>query len=262
MPRFAANLTMMFNEHAFLDRFDAAATAGFDQVEFLFPYDHPAGLVAERIRRAGLSVVLMNLPAGRWEAGERGIAALPSRADEVRDAFERATPYIRALNVPRVHLMAGIAPNDDEHERAYRDAVTWCAGRAAELGVDIMLEPVNRRDMPGYFMSDVDAAVHLIEELGLPNVRLQLDIYHAQIIHGDVTTRIRRLIEYLGHVQIASVPSRHEPDGEELNYPFLFDELDRLGYEGCIGCEYRPRGRTEEGLGWLAAYGHRAKVTS
>ncbi|WP_448095830.1 2-oxo-tetronate isomerase [Luteibacter yeojuensis] len=262
MPRFAANLTMMFNEHAFLDRFAAAASAGFDQVEFLFPYDHPAGLVAERVRRAGLSVVLMNLPAGRWEAGERGLAALPSRAGEVREAFERAVPYILELKVPRVHLMAGIAPNDDEHGRAYRDAVAWCAERAAELGVDIMLEPVNRRDMPGYFMSDVDAAVHLIEELGLPNVRLQLDIYHAQIIHGDVTTRLRRVFEHLGHVQIASVPSRNEPDGEELNYPFLFDELDRLGYEGYVGCEYRPRGRTEEGLGWLAAYGHRSKVTS
>lgn len=262
MPRFAANLTMMFNEYAFLDRFDAAASAGFDRVEFLFPYDHPPGSVAERVRRAGLSVVLMNLPAGRWDAGERGLAALPSRAGEVREAFERAAPYIRELEVPRVHLMAGIAPNDDEHGRAYRDAVAWCAGRAAELGVDIMLEPVNRRDMPGYYLSDVDAAVRLIEELGLPNVRLQLDIYHAQIIHGDVTTRLRRVIEHLGHVQIASVPSRNEPDGEELNYPFLFDELDRLGYEGCVGCEYRPRGRTEEGLGWLAAYGHRAKVTS
>lgn len=260
MPRFAANLTMMFNEHAFLDRFDAAAAAGFSDVEFLFPYDHPVGLVAERIQRAGVSVVLMNLPAGQWDAGERGLAALPSRADDMREAFERAVPYIRALSVPRVHLMAGIAPNDDRHWRAYRDAVTWCAARAGELGVDIMLEPVNRRDMPGYFMSDVDEAVTFIRGLGLPNVKLQLDIYHAQIIHGDVTTRLRRVIEELGHVQIASVPSRNEPDGEELNYPFLFSELDRLGYRGHVGCEYRPRGRTEDGLEWLAAYADGAKV--
>lgn len=262
MPRFAANLTMMFNEHAFLDRFDAAAAAGFRDVEFLFPYDHPVDIVADRIQRAGVSVVLMNLPAGDWNAGERGLAALPTRADDVRAAFERAAPYIRALHVPRVHLMAGIAPDDDEHRRAYRDAVTWCAARAAEIGVDLLLEPINRRDMPGYFMSDVDAAVALIRELGLPNLRLQLDIYHAQIIHGDVTMRLRRVIDHLGHVQIASVPSRNEPDGEELNYPFLFEELDRLGYSGHMGCEYRPRGRTEDGLGWLASYGHSTTVAA
>ena len=251
MPRFAANLTMMFNEHAFLDRFDAAAAAGFKDVEFLFPYDWPVGQVTERVRRAGVSVVLMNLPAGDWAAGERGLAALPGRAFDVREAFARATPYIHALDTPRVHLMAGIAPNDDDHWEAYREAVHWCAAGAAELGVDLLLEPINRRDMPGYFMSDVDAALALIDELDLPALRLQLDLYHAQIIHGDVTTRLRRAMPKLGHVQIASVPSRNEPDGEELDYAFLFAELDRLGYNGHVGCEYRPRGRTEDGLGWF-----------
>jgi hydroxypyruvate isomerase len=260
MPRFAANLTMMFNEHDFLDRFDAAAAAGFEAVEFLFPYDYPVEQVVERVQRNGLTVVLMNLPAGDWAAGERGMAALPSRAADMRSAFERATPYIRALRVPRVHLMAGIAPNDEYHWRAYRESVRWCASQALLLGIDVLLEPVNRRDMPGYFMSDVDAALALIEELHLPNVRLQLDLYHAQIIHGDVTTRLRRAMPVLGHVQVASVPSRHEPDGEELNCAFLFDELDRLGYGGHIGCEYRPRGRTEDGLGWLAAWTNGAKA--
>jgi len=262
MSRFAANLTMMFNEHAFLDRFDAAAAAGFDAVEFLFPYDYPVEQVVERVERNGLAVVLMNLPAGDWNAGERGMAALPERAGDVRKAFERATPYIRALRVPRVHLMAGIAPNDEAHWSAYGESIRWCAEQAMSLGIDVLLEPVNRRDMPGYFMSDVDAALALIENFRLPNLRLQLDLYHAQIIHGDVTTRLRRAMPVLGHVQVASVPSRHEPDDEELNYAFLFAELDRLGYAGHIGCEYRPRGRTEDGLGWLARWANGAKVAA
>ncbi|PTR35499.1 hydroxypyruvate isomerase [Luteibacter sp. OK325] len=262
MPRFAANLTMMFNEHDFLDRFDAAAAAGFGAVEFLFPYDHPVEQVVDRVERSGLAVVLMNLPAGDWAAGERGMAAIPARAADVRAAFERATPYIRALRVPRVHLMAGIAPNDDHHWRAYRESIRWCAEQAMALSVDVLLEPVNRRDMPGYFMSDVDAALTLIDELRLPNLKLQLDLYHAQIIHGDVTTRMRRAMPVLAHVQVASVPSRHEPDGEELNYAFLFAELDRLGYTGHVGCEYRPRGRTEDGLGWLAPWMNGAEVAA
>jgi hydroxypyruvate isomerase len=190
------------------------------------------------------------------------MAAIPARAADMRDAFERATPYIRALRVPRVHLMAGIAPNDDLHWRAYRESIRWCAERAATLGVDVLLEPVNRRDMPGYFMSDVEAALFLIEELHLPNLRLQLDLYHAQIIHGDVTTRLRRAMPVLGHVQVASVPSRHEPDGEELNYTFLFSELDRLGYSGHVGCEYRPRGRTEDGLDWLVPWTNGSKAAA
>ncbi|MET0256325.1 MAG: 2-oxo-tetronate isomerase [Luteibacter sp.] len=251
MPRFAANLTMMFNEYAFLDRFDAAAAAGFRSVEFLFPYDHPVEEVVARVRRNALSVVLMNLPAGDWAAGERGMAALPGRAGDVRDALDRAMPYIHALEVPRVHLMAGLAGDEPAHWQAYREAIRWCAERLAAIDRELLIEPVNRRDMPGYFMSDVDAALALIDELRLPNLRLQLDLYHTQVIHGDVTTRMRRAMPVLGHVQVASVPSRHEPDGEELNYPYLFAELDRLGYAGHVGCEYRPRARTEDGLGWL-----------
>ena len=186
--------------------------------------------------------------------GERGLAAFPARADEVHANLERALPYIRALDVRRVHLMAGLAPRDEAHGRAYREAVRWCAQRLAAGGVELLLEPINGRDMPGYFLDDVDAAAALIEELGLPNLRLQFDVYHTQILHGDVSIRLRRLLPLIGHVQIASVPSRHEPDGEELHYPFLFAELDRLGYAGYVGCEYRPRGRTEDGLGWFAPY--------
>ena len=254
MPRFAANLTMMFNEHGFLDRFDAAAAAGFQFVEFLFPYDHPPEAVAGRLRRNGLTPVLFNLPPGDWAAGERGLAALPERAAEVRENLAAALPYIRALGVGRVHLMAGLAEAGEAADRAYREAVRWCADRLADEGVTLVIEPINRRDMPGYYLADVDRAAALIVALARPNLRLQFDIYHAQIIHGDVTRRLQRLMPLIGHVQVASVPSRHEPDGEELNYPFLFAELDRLGYDGFVGCEYRPRGRTEDGLGWLAPY--------
>lgn len=255
MPNFAANLTMMFNEWAFLDRFDAAAEAGFAAVEFLFPYDHPPEAVAERLRRNGLTQALFNMPPGDWAAGERGVAALPGRFDDVAAGVERALDYAAATGVKRLHLMAGLAPSGDANAAAaYRRAVEHAAGRLAERGLDLLLEPINRRDMPGYFLNGFPAAEALIAELGLANVKLQFDLYHRQIIHGDVTMALRRLMPITGHVQIASVPSRNEPDGEELAYPFLFAELDRLGYVGFVGCEYRPRGATLDGLGWFAPY--------
>ncbi|MGI3777362.1 MAG: 2-oxo-tetronate isomerase [Janthinobacterium lividum] len=255
MPRFAANLTMMFTEWDFLDRFDAAAGAGFTAVEFLFPYDHAPDAVGERLRRNGLTPALFNLPPGDWAAGERGFAALAGREAELDAAVQRALPYVAATGVSRVHLMAGLAPSGDAGAMAvYRDSVRRVAGVLAEKGVTLVLEPINGRDMPGYFLNDIDAAAELIEEMALPNLALQFDLYHCQIIHGDVTTRMRRLMPMIGHVQVASVPSRHEPDGEELSYPFLFGELDRLGYEGFVGCEYRPRAGTLAGLGWFAPY--------
>ena len=254
MPRFAANLTLMFNELPFLDRFAAAARAGFAAVEFLFPYDHPAEAVAERLRAHGLAQALFNLPPGDWAAGERGLAALPERRDEMRDAFAAALPYIRATGVPAVHLMAGKTDRSAPHERAFREAVAWTAERLAALGVTLVLEPLNTRDNPGYHLVDFDAAAALVRDLALPNLKLQFDLYHCQILHGDVTRRLEALMPLVGHVQVASVPSRHEPDGEELNFPYLFDLLDRLGYGGYVGCEYRPRGRTEDGLGWFAPY--------
>ncbi|MBY5818184.1 hydroxypyruvate isomerase family protein [Rhizobium leguminosarum] len=255
MPVFAANLTMMFNEWAFLDRFDAAADAGFAAVEYLFPYEATPEAIAERLARNNLQQALFNLPPGDWAAGERGIAALPGRFDALKADVERALDYAAATGVRRLHLMAGIADRHDEDaSSAYRRSVTYAAGRLAEKGIDLLLEPINGRNMPGYFLNDFGVAERLIAECGLPNLKLQFDIYHRQIIHGDITIALRHLLPIAGHIQIASVPSRNEPDGEELNYPYLFGEIDRLGYDGFVGCEYIPRGHTLDGLGWFKPF--------
>ena len=258
MPRFAANLTMMFTEHAFADRFAAAADAGFTAVEFLFPYALEPDAVAERLRRHTLDVALFNMPPGDWEAGDRGVAALPARAGEVGPFLDTALRYAEATGVERLHLMAGIADRSDAQAvRSYRDAVVRCGEALGARGLELVLEPINGRDMPGYFLNDFGWTATLIDELGLPNVKLQFDLYHRQILHGDVTMALARMLPMIGHVQIASVPSRNEPDGEELNWPFLFTELDRLGYGGYVGCEYRPRAGTRDGLGWFAPYAGR-----
>ena len=255
MPRFAANLSMMFNELPFLDRFDAAAQAGFAAVEYLFPYEHPPEAIADRLRRNGLTQALFNLPPGNWAAGERGLAALADRFDELRDGVATALTYAAVTGVKRVHLMAGNADRRDAKAlAAYRKAVAWTAESVGAAGLDLLLEPINSRNMPGYFLNDFAFAESLIRELGLQNLKLQFDIYHRQIIHGDVTMAMRAMFPVIGHVQVASIPSRHEPDGEELNYPFLFEELDRLGYDGFVGCEYIPRVGTVAGLGWFAPY--------
>lgn len=255
MPVFAANLTMMFNEWPFLDRFDAAADAGFAAIEYLFPYEATPEAIAERLARNNLQQALFNLPPGDWAAGERGIAALPGRFDALKAGVERALDYAAATGVERLHLMAGLAdPNDEDAASSYRRSVVYVAGRLSEKGIDLLLEPINGRNMPGYFLDDFGAAERLIGELGLPNLKLQFDVYHRQIIHGDVVMALRRLMPITGHIQIASVPSRNEPDGEELNYPYLFGEIDRLGYDGFIGCEYIPRGHTLDGLGWFRPF--------
>jgi hydroxypyruvate isomerase len=243
---------MMFNEYPFLDRFAAAADAGFDAVEFLFPYDHPPEAIGTRLAQHGLTQALFNLPPGNWAAGERGLASLQDRADEMVDGTARALEYAAATGVTRLHLMAGLGDRHDPAAMArYRDAVVRTAETLAAHGIDLLLEPINARDMPGYFLNDIDATAALIRELGIGNLRLQFDMYHCQIIHGDITMRLRNNIKMIGHVQVASVPSRNEPDGEEVNYPFLFEELDRLGYAGIVGCEYRPRGATLDGLAWF-----------
>ncbi len=253
MPRFAANLSLMFTELPFLDRFAAAAAAGFGAVEFLFPYDYPAEEVKVRVDAAGVQVVLFNLPPGDWAAGERGIAVFPERAAEFSEGLARGLHYARVLGVPRLHLMAGIAPAGDAAAgQRYRAALVEAAGAAAEQGIDILLEPLNRFDMPGYFLNDFDAAVDLIAELGLPNVKLQFDIYHRQLMHGNVTRAIREMFAVIGHVQTASVPLRHEPGTGELDDFAVFRLLDEVGYAGHIGCEYRPAGATLDGLGWMA----------
>ena len=255
MPRFAANLSMMFTDVPFLDRFEAAAKTGFTAVEFLFPYDHPAEEVGKRLKGNGLTQALFNLPPGDWNGGERGFAALPERFDDLKKSLQTALPYAQATGVKRVHLMAGIAnrSNPKAVEAFYKSVAT-----AAEFfephGLDVVIEPINARNVPGYFLNDFNFAYDLINELKIANLKLQFDIYHCQIIHGDVTMRLREMMPIIGHVQIASIPSRNEPDGEELNYPFLFAELDRLGYGGFVGCEYNPRGKTTAGLAWFKPY--------
>jgi len=255
MPRFAANLTMMFNEVPFLDRFEAAAKAGFTAVEFLFPYAFPAEEIGRRLRANGLTQALFNLPPGNWDAGEKGFAALPERFADLKQSLHTALPYAEATGVKRVHLMAGIASRTDAKAvEAFYKSVAWSCEFFAPHGLDVVIEPINPRNVPGYFLNDFVFAHELINELKIANLKLQFDIYHCQIIHGDVTMRLREMMPMTGHVQIASIPSRHEPDGEELNYPFIFAELDRLGYGGFVGCEYNPRGKTTDGLAWFKPY--------
>ncbi|MCJ2083551.1 2-oxo-tetronate isomerase [Methylobacterium sp. J-090] len=255
MPRFAANLTLMFTERPFLDRFAAAAEAGFTAVEFLFPYEHPPEAIAERLIRHGLTQALFNLPPGDWAAGERGLAVLPERFSELQAGVETGLRYAKATGVARLHLMAGMADARDPRARdAYRRAVAWTAERLSRENLDLVLEPINARNMPGYFLADFGHAADLIRDLALPNLKLQFDLYHCQILHGDVTTHLRALMPMVGHVQTASVPARNEPGTGEMNDAFLFAELDRLGYAGFVGCEYNPAAGTEAGLGWFAPY--------
>ncbi|MCH8187609.1 MAG: hydroxypyruvate isomerase family protein [Proteobacteria bacterium] len=258
MPKLAANLSMLFNEVPFLERFAAAARAGFTGVEFLFPYDHAPEDLAEALRDNGLEQALFNLPPGDWEAGERGLAALPGREAEFQAGLERALPYALALDCRRVHMMAGIPPEGADRP-ACRDAYVASLRAAAAFfaphGVSVLVEPINARDIPGYFLNHQGQAVALIEAAGAPNTGLQMDFYHCQIVDGDLATHLRANFRHIRHLQIAGVPERHEPDRGEVNYPYLFDLLDELGYDGWIGCEYRPAGDTLAGLVWARAYG-------
>jgi len=253
MPRFAANLSMMFQEIGFLDRFDAAARAGFRGVEFLFPYDHAPAVIAERLEKNRLSLALFNSVPGDWAGGERGLAALPGREPEFRDGVDQAIVYARATKCPLIHTMAGLWPegrDKAEGERTYIDNLRWAADRAASAGLTCVIEPINTRDIPGYFLNYTGQAMRLIAAVGRPNLQLQLDLYHVQIMEGDLAAKVRSLAGRYPHVQIAGNPGRHEPDVGEINYPYLFDLFDEIGYRGWIGCEYRPRGDTIAGLGW------------
>jgi hydroxypyruvate isomerase len=256
VPKFAANLTMMFNEVAFPQRFAAAAAAGFKAVEFLFPYDHTAQEVASWLKQSKLENVLFNLPPGDWAVGERGIAALPGREDEFRAGVARGIEYALVLGTTQVHMMAGLIPAGADprvHRETYLGNLRHAAREVGRHGISLLIEPINGRDMPGYFLHSQAEAHALREECGEPNVKVQMDFYHAQIVEGDLTRTFEKHFSGIGHVQIASVPDRNEPDDGEVNYPYLFRKLDELGYEGWIGCEYRPRGATVDGLGWLAA---------
>jgi len=252
MPHFAANLSMMFNEVEFLDRFEAAARAGFKGVEFLFPYDYPPETIANRLERHGLTLALFNLPPGDWSKGERGFAATPGREAQFRAAVETAIPYAKAARCRTIHAMAGLWPegrDKREGEATYIDNLRWAADRLAPEGITAIIEPINTRDIPGYYLNTTTQAMPIIEQVGRPNLKLQLDLYHVQIMQGDLAPKIRDLAGHYPHVQIAGTPGRHEPDVGEINYPYLFDLFDELGYAGWIGCEYRPKGDTVAGLG-------------
>jgi 2-dehydrotetronate isomerase len=248
--RFAANLSWLFLEWPFLDRFAAAADAGFTAVEYLFPYDHAPGDIAQRLSRHGLKQVLFNLPPGDFASGERGLAGLSGRREEFRASFETALNYARATGTPRLHLMAGIAVGDAAMA-SYRDAIKFACEAAARDGIEILIEPINGRDIPGYLMNDFTLAERLIGEMNLPNLRLQFDIYHRQILHGDVTRGLEALLPITSHIQVASVPLRREPTTGELDDRRIFETLTRLGYAGFIGCEYRPAAGTLAGLSWM-----------
>lgn len=254
MPRFAANLTMLFTEHPFLARFAAAADAGFDAVEFLFPYQQTAAEVRGARLDANLEVVLFNLPAGDWEGGERGLAALPDRVEEFREGVERALEYAAALDCPRLNCLAGLHAAGVDSPAQWGtlvENVRHAGERVAAAGRTLVVEAVNDKDVAGFFLPTTTDAIRLLDEVGDPRVRLQFDVYHVQRMEGDVTPRLRALLDRIEHVQIADTPGRHQPGTGELNFGFLFDELDRLGYPGHVGLEYVPEPDTPSSLAWL-----------
>lgn len=257
MPQLAANLTMMFTEYPFMDRFRAASDAGFKWVEMLFPYKYGPDELNRAVESAGLRVALFNLPPGDWEAGERGLACHPGRRAELDIGLKLALPYAEALNVTRLHLMAGVAPASVAPgvvRQTYLENVRHVAGRLAERGMQVMLEPINGFSMPGYFLRTQEQAAEIIENSGMENVRLQFDFFHCQMEQGCVLRRLERFLPLVGHCQIAGAPERHEPDTGELNHALALARLDELGYTGLVGLEYSPRNGTEAGLAWAAPW--------
>ena len=258
MTKLAANLTMLFTEVPFLDRFEAAARAGFTAVEFLFPYPYEAGDLARRLAENQLRLVLHNLPAGNWDAGERGIACHPNRIDEFRDGVRTAISYAKQLGVKQLNCLVGIVPPDVSQAAAHRTVVANLSAAAAILkveGIRLLIEPINTFDIPGFFLTSTGQAARIIEETGSDNIFIQYDIYHMQRMEGELANTIKAKLPLIGHVQLADNPGRNEPGTSEINYRFLFEQLTALGYDGWIGCEYKPRAGTEAGLGWRAAHG-------
>jgi hydroxypyruvate isomerase len=274
MPRFAANLSMLYPELEFLDRFEAAAKDGFEGVEYLFPYAFEAREIAARLKDNGLQQVLFNTAPGNWDGGERGLACIPGREAEFAAAVDQALAYAQALGCPRIHAMAGLVPAGSTREAVratYVSNLRKAAAVAARQGVDLLLEPINTRDIPGFFLNRQDDAHRLVEEIGAANVKVQFDLYHCQIVEGDVAMKIRQYLPTgrVGHFQIAGVPQRHEPDLGELHHPYLFGVIDEVstqcGWQGWVGCEYRPArgsqaGGTSAGLGWMKAWKQQAKA--
>ncbi len=256
MPKFAANLSFMFQEIPFPERFAAAAKAGFKGVEFLFPYDYPAAEVAGWLKSNGLVNNLFNLPPGDFAGGERGIASLPGREEEFRTGVATAIEYAQVMGTPTLHAMAGLFPagaDRAKHRAVYIENLRYAAKALAKQGLAFVIEPINTRDIPGYFLNHQADGHAICKEIGEPNLKVQMDLYHAQIMDGDLSVTLKNNFAGIGHIQIASVPARHEPDEGEVNYPHLFKLLDELGYTGWVGCEYKPRGKTEDGLGWFKA---------
>jgi hydroxypyruvate isomerase len=257
MTRLAANLSMMYTEVPFLERFGAAARDGFKAVEFLFPYAFDRQALAAELDRNGLQQVLFNTVPGDFDSGERGLAAVPGREAEFLAGVDLAIEYARVLKCPRLHAMAGLFRAGADRARwhaTYVANLREAARRCAAAGITLLVEPINTRDIPGYFLNTQADGHALVAEVGAPNLKVQMDLYHCQIVEGDLAAKIRRHLPGVGHVQIAGVPQRHEPDLGEVNYPFLFALLDELGYDGWIGCEYRPRAGTSAGLGWAKPY--------
>ncbi|MCR0985508.1 2-oxo-tetronate isomerase [Roseomonas populi] len=257
MPRFAANISLLFTEAPFLERFALARSAGFGAVEFLHAEGHPAAEIRARLGDAGLSAVLFNAAQGDPGAGERGLAALPGREGAFRDAILRALDMAGEIGCPRLHVMAGLAPAGVARETlvgTYATNLAWAAERCAAQGVKPLIEPINHRDIPGYMLNTTAQAAAVIESVGPERLGLQFDLYHAQVTEGDVTRRFEALLPLIAHAQVADTPGRHEPGTGEVNWPFVFDRIDAMGYRGWIGCEYRPAGTTAEGLGWFAPY--------
>lgn len=257
MPRLAANLSMMFNEVDFMDRFPAAAEAGFKGVEYLFPYDYDKDDLRAALDEHGLVQVLHNLPAGDWDAGERGIACHPDRVDEFRDGVGRAIDYATTLGCDQVNCLAGVAPSEVPSEalrEAFVSNLAFAAGELERAGITLLIEAINTRDIPGFFLQTTSQALAIVEDVGSGNLKLQYDIYHMQIMEGDLTPTIEANFPMIRHMQLADNPGRNEPGTGEINYPYLFDAIDKMGYDGWIGCEYKPRTTTVEGLQWAAPY--------
>jgi hydroxypyruvate isomerase len=263
VPKFAANLTMLFNELDFLDRFDAAAEAGFKGVEYLFPYPYPKEQLAERLATCGLKQVLHNLPAGDWAKGERGIACLPDRVGEFQDGVGRAIEYAKALGCTQLNCLAGIPParaDFDQVDRTFVENLRFAAAELGAAGIRLLIEPCNSRDIPGFYLNRSRHALEIIEQVGSDNLFLQYDIYHMQVMEGDLAHSIQRNLGRIAHMQLADNPGRNEPGTGEINYPFLFRYIDKLGYTGWIGCEYKPAKATTDGLAWTRPYLHAGGV--
>ncbi len=257
MPKLAANLTMMFNEVEFLDRFDAAARSGFQAVEFGLPYDFEKEAIAERLEGNNLVVALHNLPAGDWAAGERGIATDPARVGEFQDGVGLAVEYAKALGCGKINCLSGIPPEGADAGESRATLVSnlgFAASNLGEAGIKLLVEPINTRDIPGFYLNYSAQALSIIEEVGSDNLWLQYDVYHMQIMEGDLIPTMEAVWGSIGHIQIADTPGRHEPGTGEINYPNVFSAIDEMGYDGWIGCEYIPLAITEEGLGWADAY--------